>query len=141
MKEPALALRSFAAFAAAFLVLSGCARLLSDNGVELAGVLEDGATKLRSANASELTVRYETLDGGTDPYYVEITPSFTFRDGQTSSIPGSYIVVSGGKRGGTSSHNPAVIVPQRLYIEKPNGGPTYIVLRKDGDRIDVVELR
>ena len=65
----------------------------------------------------------------------------SFPNGQTSGVPGSYIVVSGGKRGGTSSHNSAVIVPKRLYIEKASAGPTYIVLRKDGDPIDVVELR
>jgi len=28
-----------------------------------------------------------------------------------------------------------------LYIEKRLGGPTDIVLRRDGDRVDVVELR
>jgi len=84
-------------------------------------------------------VPYETLDGGNDPYYIEITPSVT--EGQASNIRGSYLVVSGKTRGGTSSHNPAVFVPLRLYIEKPQGGRTEIVLQKLGDRIDVVCLR
>ena len=77
----------------------------------------------------------ETLDGGTDPYYIEIVPSSGPAQG------GSYLVVSGRSRGGTSAHNSAVFVPQRLYIEKPRGGPTDIVLRADGDRVAVVELR
>jgi hypothetical protein len=102
-------------------------------------VLEEGAAKLRASDASELVVPYETLDGGNDPYYIEITPSFT--EGQAPNIRGSYLVVSGKTRGGTSSHNPAVFVPLRLYIEKSQGGPTEIVLQKHGDRVDVVCLR
>ena len=121
------------------LLLSGCGHLLEDNGVHLAFVLEEGAAKLRASDASELFVPYETLDGGNDPYYIEITPSVT--EGQASNIRGSYLVVSGKTRGGTSSHNPAVFVPLRLYIEKSQGGRTEIVLQKHGDRIDVVCLR
>ena len=122
------------------LFLSGCGNLLEDNGTHLAYVLEKGAAKLRASADAELVVRYETLDAGHDPYYIEITPSFSA--GQTSSIPGSYLVVSGKTRGGTSYHNRFVLVPQRLYIEKSQGGPTDLVLRKDGgDNISVVELR
>ena len=85
-------------------------------------------------------VRYETLDGGHDPYYIEITPSFSA--GQTSNIPGSYLIVSGKTRGGTSYHNRWVLVPQRLYIEKSAGGPSELVLRRDSDDIiSVVALR
>jgi len=120
---------------ALLLVLSACGHLFEDNGVHLAAVLEDGAVKLRASDASEIVVQYETLDGGSDPYYVEIVPSSG--PGQR----GSYLVVSGRSRGGTSAHNSAVFVPQRLYIEKSQGGPTDIVLRKNGDRVDVVELR
>jgi hypothetical protein len=117
------------------LVLCGCGHLFEDNGVHLAAVLEDGAAKLRASDASEIVVQYETLDGGTDPYYIEIVPS------SGPGQEGSYLVVSGRSRGGTSAHNSAVFVPQRLYIEKPRGGPTDIVLRADGDRVAVVELR
>ena len=80
-----------------------------------------------------------TLDGGHDPYYIEITPSFSAD--QPSNIPNSYIVVSGKTRGGTSYHNRFVLVPQRLYIEKSAGGRTEILLRRDGDKVSVVELR
>jgi hypothetical protein len=121
------------------LLLCGCGHFLEDNGVHLASVLEDGAAKLRASDASELVVPYETLDGGNDPYYIEITPSVI--EGQAANIRGSYVVVSGKSRGGTSSHNPAVFVPARLYIEKSQGGTTEIVLQKHADRIDVVCLR
>jgi len=53
----------------------------------------------------------------------------------------SYLVVSGKTSGGTSYHNRFVFVPERLYIDKPQGGTTDFVLRKQGERISVVELR
>ena len=118
---------------------SGCGSLFEDNGTHLAYKLEKGAAELQGANASELVVRYETLDKLEEPYYIEITPSVAV--GQTSNVWGSYLVVSGKTRGGTSYHNRFVFVPQRLYVEKDRGGMTELVLRKDGDRISVVELR
>jgi hypothetical protein len=124
---------------AVLLLLCGCGNLLEDNGTHLASALESGAAKLRASADSELFVEYETLDGGHDPYYIEITPSFSAD--QPSNIPNSYIVVSGKTRGGTSYHNRFVLVPQRLYIEKSVGGRTEIRLRRDGDDVSVVELR
>jgi hypothetical protein len=85
-------------------------------------------------------VRYDTLDGGHDPYYIEITPSFVA--GRSTDVRGSYLVVSGTTRGGTSYHNRFILVPQRLYIEKSQGGPTEVVLRREGnDNVSVIELR
>jgi len=124
---------------AVLFLLSACGNLFEDNGTHLAYVLESGATKLRAAADSQLVVTYETLDGGRDPYYIEITPSFP--EGHASSIASSYLVVSGKTRGGTSYHNRFVLVPQRLYIEKGSGGPTELLLRKDGDSVSVVEVR
>jgi len=130
---------SIAAVVLALLSSSGCGNALEDNGTHLAYALEKGSQQLRASAASELVVRYETLDKHDDPYYVEITPSVTA--GQTSNIWGSYLVVSGRTSGGTSYHNRLVFVPQRLYLKKDQGGSTELVLRKDGDRISVVELR
>jgi hypothetical protein len=120
-------------------LLSGCGNLFQDNGTHLAYAIESGAATLRASTDSQLVVRYETLDGGNDPYYIEITPSFVA--GRESSIPSSYLVVSGKTPGGTSYHNRFVLVPQRLYIEKGAGGPAELLLRKDGDSVSVVELR
>jgi hypothetical protein len=124
---------------AVLLLLCGCGNLFEDNGTHLAYALERGAAKLRASSDSQLLVRYETLDGGVDPYYIEITPSFSAD--QSSNVPNSYIVVSGRTRGGTSYHNRFVLVPQRLYIEKSVGGPAELLLRKDADNVSVVELR
>jgi len=121
------------------LLLCGCGNLFEDNGTHLASALQSGAAKLRASADYQLFVKYETLDGGHDPYYIEITPSFSAD--QPSSIPNSYIVVSGKTLGGTSYHNRFVLVPQRLYVEKSAGGPTEILLRRDGDKVSVVELR
>jgi hypothetical protein len=120
-------------------LLSGCGNLFQDNGTHLAYALQSGAAKLRASSATELVVRYETLDSSSVPYYVEITPSIAA--GQTSSIWSSYLVVSGKTPGGTSYHNRYVFVPQRLYLRKEHGGSTELVLRKEADRINVVELR
>lgn len=62
------------------LLLSACGHLLEDNGTHLAYELEEGAAKLRASDKSDLTVSYETLDGDHDPYYIEITPSFSRTD-------------------------------------------------------------
>ena len=119
--------------------LHGC-NFLEDNGTHLAYALEKGASQLRASGARELVVRYETLDGPAQSYYVEITPSLD-PSWQRQDIWGSYIVVSGRTSGGTSYHNRFVFVPQRLYIKKEQGGATEIVLRKDADRISVAEVR
>jgi hypothetical protein len=120
-------------------LLAGCT-FLEDNGTHLAYALEKGAKQLRSSDATELVVHYETLDGPDQGYYVEITPSFG-ESVQVGARWSSYLVVSGKTSGGTSHHNGFLFVPERLYIRKEKGGVTDVVLRKDGDRISVVALR
>ena len=71
-------------------------------------------------------------------YYVEITPS---EPGQESNTANSYLVVSGKTLGGTSYHNRFVFVPMRLYVRKERGGSTEVVLRNDGRRVSVVDVR
>lgn len=120
------------------LPLSGCS-LLEDNGTHLAFALEAAAAKLRASSDRDSRFSYTTLDGGSDPYAVEITPSHP--DPSAAGHPQSYIVVSGKTPGGTSYHNRFVVVPTRLSVRKDRGGATEIVLRKDGDQIAVVDLR
>lgn len=133
--------RSMVVFAVAALLalVAGCS-FLEDNGTHLAYALEKGAKKLRSSPAAELVVRYETLDGPAEPYYVEITPSF----GDAVQIDArwsSYLVVSGKTSGGTGYHNRFLFVPERLFIRKDRGGVTEVVLQKSGDQIRAVALR
>jgi hypothetical protein len=130
---------SIAAVALTLLSSSGCGHPFEDNGTHLAYSLEKATQQLRASTAPELVVHYDTLDRPDIPYYVEITPSL--QAGQASNVWGSYLVVSGKTSGGTSYHNRFVFVPERLYIKKDSGGSTDLVLRKDGDRIDMVELR
>ena len=136
----ASALRLLAAYGVgASMLLQGCS-LLDDNGTHLAYALEKAAKELRSSGAQEVIVRYETLDGPAQAYYVEITPSLE-PSWARQDVWGSYLVVSGRTSGGTSYHNRFVFVPRRLYVEKAQGGAAELVLRREGDRISVVELR
>jgi hypothetical protein len=121
------------------ILLSSCT-ILEDNGTHLAYALEKASKHLHTSRASEEVVHYETLDSPGQSYYVEITPSLG-ESGQSNGVWGSYLVVSGKTSGGTSYHNRFVFVPSRLYIKKDHGGPTELVLRKDGARISVVEIR
>jgi hypothetical protein len=130
---------SIATVALVLLASSGCGNAFEDNGTHLAYALEKGTQQLRASTASEVVVRYETLDKLDVPYYVEITPSVP--EGQATNVRGSYLVVSGKTSGGTSYHNGFIFVPQRLYLKKDLGGSTELLLRKVGDRISVVELR
>jgi len=116
----------------------GCGRLFEDNGTHLAYLLERGAGELRASGGSELVLRYTTLDAPDVGYYVEITPS---EPGQESNAANSYLVVSGKTPGGTSYHNRFVFVPMRLYVRKERGGTAEVVLRKDGQRVSVVDVR
>jgi hypothetical protein len=127
------------ALAVVLLSVSGCGNVLEDNGTHLAYTLEKGARDLRASNASELSVRYDTLDSIKEPYYIEITPSIAA--GQASKSWSSYLVVSGKTSGGTSYHNRFVFIPQRLYLKQDLGGSSEVILHKDGDHISVIELR
>ncbi len=119
--------------------LAACGRMFEDNATHLAYALEKAADKLRASTANESVVHLAPLDGIGDSYYVEVTPSFG-EQGNESGPWGSYLVVSGKTPGGTSYHNRFVFVPRRLYVKK-DGGATELVLRKDGDRISLVEVR
>lgn len=118
----------------------GCIRIFEDNGTHLAYELEKAAKDLRASDATEIVVRYDTLDAPNQSYYVEITPSIE-ESWQKKDVWSSYIVVSGKTSGGTSYHNRFVFVPKRLYLRKDQGGATELVLRKNSDRISVVEIR
>jgi hypothetical protein len=130
-----LPMLSLAGLVLGLALLSGCS-ILEDNGTHLAYALERGASDLRASTQEGAVIRYETLDGPAQAYYVEITPS-----GSAEGRWSSYLVVSGKTSGGTSYHNRFVFVPQRLYLQKDQGGPTEVILRKHAGRIEVVGLR
>jgi hypothetical protein len=113
---------------------AGCSAL-EDNATHLAAVLEQGAADLRTSYRSDMVYDYEPLGGLNEDYYIEMVPS------EKSDAPyGGYIVVGGLKSGGTSYHGRFVYVPKRLYVQKHNAA-TKITLRKNGTRIEVVDLQ
>ena len=138
-------MRSFLPLIATAALASGCATLgLVDNGTHLAFALERGAAELRASGRQELVVRYVPLEGEAEPYEVTLKHSrkevVVDRFGNTAGPGGAYIVVTGRHRGGTSDHERFVFTPHDLHVAKQRGA-TEVVLRKAGNRIDVVELR
>jgi len=127
----------------AAIALFGCT-LLEDNATHMAYAIEHGARELRASSQSEYIVRYEPLGGTDETYEITMAHSKTAVRvdgfGNTSGPGGSYLVVTGRHRGGTNYHERFVFTPRDLRIVKTNA-PTEVVLRKSGDRIDVVELR
>lgn len=131
-------------FATAF-ILSGCVALgLEDNATHLAFALERGARELRASAQSDYIILYEPLGKLGETYEVTLQHSRevvrTDAFGNTLNRGGGYLVVTGRHQGGTNYHERFVFTPRDLHITKENA-PTAIVLRKAGDRIDVVELR
>jgi hypothetical protein len=117
---------------------------MEDNGTHLANALERGAKELRSSDPSEYVVNYEPLGGAHERYEISIVhsrgPVRLDAFGNVVSGGGGYLTVTGRRCGGTSYHERFVFTPADLYIAKTNA-PAEIVLRKVGDRIDVVALR
>ena len=134
--------RAFA-LSAALALVAGCT-VFEDNGTHLAHDLERGAKQLRESRDTGLVVRYVPLGGADQAYSIEMAPSRRVVKvdalGNIDAPGGGYLVVSGKHAGGTSYHERFVFTPERLRIEKDRGA-TEVVLRKAGERIDVVELR
>jgi hypothetical protein len=131
-------------FAAAF-ILCGCVALgLEDNATHLAFAIERGSRELRASEQSEYVIQYEPLGKLGETYEVTLQHSRevvrTDAFGNTLNHGGGYLVVTGRYRGGTNYHERFVFTPRDLHITKTNT-TTGIVLRKAGDRIEVVELR
>ncbi len=129
----------------AAVILSGCTTLgLVDNGTHLAFALETGARDLRTSNLSELVVHYTPLGGLGETYQItmhhsrEVVRVDAF--GNTLNQGGGSLTVTGLHHGGTNYHERFVFTPHDLRIAKTNAA-TEVILRKTGDRIDVVELR
>ena len=106
--------------------LCGC-EWLEDDGVHLAYCLKAGAHALHRSADKELTVAFEPLDGTNQNYTVQFC--------QNS------LVVVWSKHGGSSTYQlNYVALPQDFFLHKTNEA-TFVTLRKNGDRIDVVDVR
>ena len=121
------------------IILSGC-NIMEDNATHLAFTLKKGARHLRNSKQTEDTINYKPLTGLDGSYFVEINPTIPTKKTETT-LYGSGIRIGGQNIGMTFTtyHRRFVLVPQRLYIEKKDS-VTMIVLRKNGTRIEVVDL-
>jgi len=113
--------------------LCGC----SDNGVHLAYALEKGAKTLENKpDGRELVIRYEPLTGIHQAYDVIFAAS-------TSTTPHQYghefLTVTGKRGGGTAYHNAFVYVAKNIYVTKTNAA-TFLTLRKNGSRVELVDV-
>jgi len=112
--------------ALACLALCGC-DWLSDDGVHLAECLKAGAKALQRSADTELTVAFEPLDGTNQVYTVQFCRNSA--------------VVVWSKHGGSSTYQlNYVALPKDFYLHKTNEA-TLVTLRKNGDRVDVVDVR
>jgi hypothetical protein len=112
--------------AAVCLAVAGC-NWLSDDGVHLAYCLKDGARALQRSADPELTVAFTPLDGTNQIYTVQFCKDS--------------LVVVWSQHGGSSTYQlNYVALPQNFLLHKTNAA-MFITLRKNGDRIDVVNVR
>ncbi len=136
---------TLASVVATAFIACGCTFVgLEDNGTHLAYAMERGARELRGSAQTEYIVHYEPLGRLGETYEVTLMHSTdvvrTDAFGNTLNRGGGYLVVTGRYHGGTSYHERFVFTPRDLHIKKTNAA-TDVVLRKVGDRVDVVELR
>jgi hypothetical protein len=103
---------------------------MEDDATHLAYALEKGAKRLDKSAATEHVVYYQPLSGTNQIYQIVIN---------STRGPGTARGLSVGSSG-TTYHRRFVHVPKRLEVVKTNTGAE-IVLRKDGDRIEVVGIR
>jgi hypothetical protein len=106
--------------------LCGCG-WLEDDGVHLAECLKAGAQTLRQSTGTELTVVFEPLDGTNQIYAVQFCKNSA--------------VVVWSKHGGSSTYQlNFVALPRDFYLHKTNAA-TWVTLRKEDGRIDVMDAR
>ena len=119
-------------------LLASCrCSFMEDNGTHLDYALEKGAKRLESKpNGSEFVVRYGPLTGINQSYGVSLQASTdtdpTYRSGS--------LAVGGSKGGGTTYHQRFVYVTKEFSVNKSNAA-TFLTLKKNGDRIELVDVK
>jgi hypothetical protein len=108
---------------------AGC-RLTQDEAERLAYAVRDGAERLKTSTRTEETVEYAP------PGDLEYSIRFEVSESLQPPFKGA-LVVSGS---GTTYHARFVYVPNALSIKK-RAAPTQIVLKKNGERVEVIDLR
>jgi hypothetical protein len=111
----------------------------SDGATRIAYDIESGAAAFRGSAATSYSIKHipEPYPGGCGgPYAVQFSAGSILviwcKDPGASRVIGSH---------GTTYHLRFVDVPRQLNLEKPAGGPLYIDLEKEGDKVVVVDVR
>ena len=141
MTAPHDVARRFARIALACCLVGCGGHLLGDEGVWLAEKIGDAAEQLRHSAQTELVLTYEPASGADQHYSIGVGKSIWCpKPPCTENRGGLTVQVEHGRHGSTTYHMRFVAVPQPLEIQKV-GQPTQLVLRKDKDVIELVELR
>ena len=111
--------------------------LLTDAATRLAGELEDGAAKARKAADGRVTVEHlpkPSPEGCADDYRVQFSQasSLVIWCSTAGNVTSSHT---------TTSHLPAVEVPQTWIVEKHKGESLFVNLERRGDRVVVTAVR
>ncbi|MGH9888548.1 MAG: hypothetical protein ACREBE_23650 [bacterium] len=115
--------------------------ILGDEGEWLGERIGVAADKLRHSGQAELVVSYAPESGINQRYSIGIGKSVWCPRPPCYENQGALTVeVERGRHGSTTYHMRFVAVPKPLEIHKV-GEATAIVLRKNGDSIELVELR
>jgi hypothetical protein len=117
------------------------AHILGDEGEWLGERIGDAADQLRHSAQAELVISYVPESGINQEYSIGIGKSRWCPNPPCYENRGALTVeVARGRHGSTTYHMRFVAVPKPLEIHKV-GEATRLVLRKNGDRIELVELR
>jgi hypothetical protein len=121
--------------------LGSCSPLLGDEGEWLGEKIGDAADRLRRSGQSELVLSYAPQSGRDERYSIGVGKSVWCPTPPCPQNQGALTVdVEHGRHGSTTYHMKFVAVPQPLEIHK-TAEPTQLVLRKNRDTVELVQLR
>jgi len=120
--------------------LASC-HVLGDEGEWLGERIGAEAQAMRRAGDTLRVIAYEPVAGVHHRYSVALGRSTWVPMPPTPFSNGALtVIVAGGRSGSTTYHERYVAVPRSLHAER-EGVATQLVLRRQGDTIQVVQLR
>jgi hypothetical protein len=113
-----------------------------DEGQRLGEVLSDGAQQLAYSNDEELVLRYVPRSGMGQHYWVSVGAGKRCPERPCAGSEQSWLTVhtEGRDSGADYSYQRYVSVPRPLKVIKVRA-PVEVVLRKNGDEVELIELR
>jgi len=113
-----------------------------DEGERLGEMISDGAQQLTYSNDDESILRYVPRSGSNQHYWVSVGAGRRCQERPCPGSEQSWLTVhtEGRDSGADYSYQRYVTVPRPLKVVKLRA-PVEIVLRKNGDEVELVELR